>query len=43
MRIRVIGGEACQFGKEMSVGCGCGPVIPYGGHQEATGQRYSIK
>ncbi|EPQ05903.1 hypothetical protein D623_10004999 [Myotis brandtii] len=27
--------KACQFRKEMSVGCGC--------HREVTGQRFSVK
>ncbi|XP_074190080.1 uncharacterized protein LOC141571854 [Rhinolophus sinicus] len=35
--------KACQFRKEMSVGCGCGSVTPYSCHQEATSQRYSVK
>nr|KAF6268300.1 mucin like 3 [Pipistrellus kuhlii] len=35
--------KACQFRKEMSVGCGCGPVTPYGCHHEVTGQRFSVK
>lgn len=35
--------QACQFRKEMSVGCGCGSVTPYGCHHEVTGQRFSVK
>nr|KAF6506719.1 mucin like 3 [Rousettus aegyptiacus] len=35
--------KACQFRKEMSVGCGCGSVTPYGCHHEATSQRYLVK
>ncbi|ELK11187.1 hypothetical protein PAL_GLEAN10001349 [Pteropus alecto] len=35
--------KACQFRKEMSMGCGCGSVTPYGCHHEATSQRYLVK
>lgn len=35
--------KACQFRKEMSVGCGCGSVTPYGCHPEDTRQRFSVK
>nr|CAI9704380.1 unnamed protein product [Rangifer tarandus platyrhynchus] len=35
--------KACEFRKEMNMGCGCGSVTPYGCHHEATSQRYSGK
>ncbi|XP_047275580.1 uncharacterized protein LOC124901299 isoform X4 [Homo sapiens] len=37
--------KACQFRREMSLGCGCGSVTPYSSHHEgeAASQRYSCQ
>ncbi|DAA16431.1 TPA: diffuse panbronchiolitis critical region 1-like [Bos taurus] len=35
--------KACEFRKEMNMGCGCGSVTPYGCHHEPTSQHYSVK